>query len=533
MKWIELLDQMSSEPKMYLHGKVRYHTVIGGLITILSYSAVLILAIFFLINFFDKPDPNILTYIKYGKFEAEINMTNRPYFWQISDQGGKLIDERLFQISIVYLKIQQSKGFNMSIVPTQPCITTNWLKSQKYDETLKAYNMSKMTCVKDGFEDLLIASSQKKGLLYSVQMYITKCTNSTLNNNMCLPQQTIDSYFDNPRNTMMFNYGTPSSTVDHSNPTSPIQESLYYKPYEINPSLYVTEALLYKTSQYDSDDGLIFQDINPYRDYSIDTTLSSSRRNIGLTPIGAFVPRSIFQLNIFPNTDYIDYYKRTYPKLQTVVASISGVAKVITLIGGIFVKFVTLNMMTLDLSNYIIYFPELNSNGKIKTKLSNKNSKVLASQDKNILPCKTAEELELETIDKKNLPRFLRKKESKPEKKRLSTLEAILPAFCLPKTSLKKKLNEFKAITMDKLSTNHLLEISSELEILKYLLLTSDQKVLFDNIKNSPSEKQIKNLRNSATFDETESINKKHDEKLNNLKNDNTRQTTRTMAKLI
>jgi hypothetical protein len=67
------------------------------------------------------------------------------------------------------------------------------------------------------------------------------------------------------------------------------------------------------------------------------------------------------------NSQYAELYKRSYPKIQSVMANIGGMLKFITFCAKIISEYFTSNMMYIDLSKEIILFEDKEQESNSKT----------------------------------------------------------------------------------------------------------------------------------------------------------------------
>ena len=125
---------------------------------------------------------------------------------------------------------------------------------------------------------------------------------------------------------MFFMFTYLSNNVDHFNYTAPIQKELRTETLSISTTLLKKYYYKFSQSEYHSDNGLIFEKIKKYiffeyQGYTVD--VNSDGQNIA---------ENSYSYTTFHCHDYVSKYKRICTKIQSVIATVSGIFNVIFIV---------------------------------------------------------------------------------------------------------------------------------------------------------------------------------------------------------
>jgi hypothetical protein len=488
----EYLDFMSVEAKLYIRGKDRYKTKFGFVMSILSFISICVLSAFFVKFYIEKVDVNVL-FLKESTNEAlYMDLNLKPFFFTLTDITGKDVDPRMVSLTIKYF-LYTKYDESMEILETEACKYEKHLPDPKYKKMFENVNFESYTCIKNDKYNLNLTDDPVNSILNYFNLYVSECNNSTLNNNSCYPRELIKDYLST--SNMYFSYYFPNFIIDHYNSTSPLQESFTLIERKIYNDMFYGYNENIKVVNYTSDEGAVMQDL---RTWTISGRDESSSVDIAIKSTTT-VPntKSVFSISLLSGK--VDQYKRTYPKIQSVVANIGGVLKFIMTISSFLSKYISLQMLEVELSNNFICDKdkEQNKNRKVveMTSCNNLKSYPLSSTvtilnknfpDKNMIP--------------KNINSTISEIKKVKQRKRLTFVEALMPKKCLNKSSAKHSLNKYSKIIKTYMSTDNILKLFKDFENIKYLYLNEKQVELFEFMR-SPTlnehyvniEKMIKN----------------------------------------
>jgi hypothetical protein len=358
-KFIKELDFLSPSPKLNAFSSSRYKTQIGGLLTVASGLAILVLSLYFVAEMFQRSNLSILSNeeINHNPF---YNFSAWPFLITVLDQNGNNFKEpdRIFQVNAAYMYFDSS--MQLQIEPMKMVICD---KEEYYGEYLKYFNLS----VREFYCLDKTDSSNKNRTLWGkfgdivpygfINIYVNKCDYTSKTSN-CYSEEEINS-------KLAIGYMTLSwldNFIDHKNTTQAAQLYMKAVSNEFSVSLGKKYFLNYRQVDYYTDIGYVFTDQNVEKFYTMEPFYESSSLN----------PTSLSLLSLFiTNSQTLQVYHRSYLKLQNLLANIGGVIKGVVFIAILLENFLIHNMYTIDIMNAIFY---IKHGSHISKKNENKNA---------------------------------------------------------------------------------------------------------------------------------------------------------------
>lgn len=345
-KW-ELFYFMSVEAKLYINGKDRYKTKFGFLMSILSFVSVFIFSVFFLKAYFDNIDVNVLYVEDKTDEKLYMDLNYKPFFFKLADVDGTNVDPRYLTFSVKYFTWSKEK-YSRIALETEQCKFEKHLPDPKYKKMFENIDYESHICLKNDKYSLNITEDPANDEEIYFNLYISECTNSTLNNDTCHSKENIKEYLTTAN--IYFRYYFPDFKIDHYNKKSPLQETYVKRENKIHNDMFYLYNENKKLVKYTSDQGLVFVEINNFFIFGKD---ESSSVDISLKSSSSVANAlSVYTISIVPGK--VDYYRRNYAKIQSVIASIGGKMKFIMTIEDFLNKYISSQMFDVDLSNYFI-----------------------------------------------------------------------------------------------------------------------------------------------------------------------------------
>jgi hypothetical protein len=354
--WINYLDLYGIEYKLRIQSQIKYKTLLGVFIGLLSILSIMCLSIYFSVEFINKNGMNVL-YKKEEMMLPRNNITNFPFLFTLSDNSGKKIpSEGIYSFEVLYFKFnnvkdEQNNSYlvsNVSIIPYKNCEKSDF---QGYESQFSNINPKDWFCIPPGKYNLTIFnkfSDLINGFSF-LNINLQKCKNSTQNKN-CKTEEIINYTIANSKLTLTH----LSHQINHYNYVTPNELNLEILSAPVSSSL--TKKYFYYLQQtiYETDYGYIFQDrktVNfmTFDNYIPDTDIGESKSLTGKSYIAQISIR---------NSKFISYYFRSYTKIQTLLANIGGIIKFVMLISEYFVIYFTHNFFLKNISNLIFEFNE-------------------------------------------------------------------------------------------------------------------------------------------------------------------------------
>ena len=335
-------DYLSPEITLYYKNYDRHSSTFSGILTILAYIIIIILSIIFSLDFLLKMNP---VSFFYNKFVADsgiipFNSTGIFHFIAIGEQVGFDYDDRTFSIIglneeyNVILENNSQINFNHWIY--SPCENSdiNYLKkylndySESFSKGLcinKFYNATTKEVISknnENFEYPLLkhGNSNLNGNTYGI--FVLRCQNhSEINKTNCYENNISDQY---AVKSLSFSIYFIDSYVDVTNYHYPLIQFYNKIRNQIVLSSFTVNHLNLKPLQINTHTGLIFTKNHYLTSFNFDVNekLTINHEDTGI--YGSFY---------FWMENQMGIYDRTYQKIQDICASISGISKLIMIIG--------------------------------------------------------------------------------------------------------------------------------------------------------------------------------------------------------
>lgn len=487
----EKFDFLSVQPKIYIKGKDRYKTKFGLVMSVLSFISIGILSAFFIKFYIDKAEINILFYKGITSEELYMDLNNKPFFFSFRDINGKKVDQRLISLTLRHFYNKDGK-FSWDTLDVEACSFEKHFPDPKYKKMFENLNLESKLCIKDQNHNLNITDDSKNNVVLYFNLYAHECNNSTLNNNSCYPKEQIRSYMSSAN--IYFGYYFPDFLIDHYNSSSPLQETFRFTEKKVYSDIIYRFSQFIKPVKYTSDEGAVLQNFKTWNFFGLDEP--SSLVYISLTSTSS-VPFTLGTFQIYMIPGKVDYYRRSFPKFQTVLAYIGGITKFIWTFSSFISTYITSQMLKAQLAINFICDELKIENKEIKiskkssfdNKLINSRSMIFNDNLRNKI-----------TIHKNHNPLNLENLENnyncRTKRKGISFLEAILPKIFLNKNSVKHNDYKFCRVINSYMSTDNFLKLFKDFENFKYLYLDEKQIKLFEFMRCSTIDEHYMYLDN-------------------------------------
>jgi len=348
------LDFLSPKLTLYFNGQKSHSSKIGGLLTIISYSLVLIFGLYISRDLILRKNPYSYSYFKviddvgefkldssnifhYLKIKKIYNNIDFLKYFQVIGLNSYLSENRENYDHWIYEKCTENMN-NLNkykkiknILDINDYTTNSFCISKFYNSTsqnITLYNDTKnfqYPYIKHGM-------SNSNGTYYII--YFQKCINSTINNYSCVSEEEIDEYLETYGGILGFNF--LNNYIDINNYKNPINNNLYKIGDEFgNEETYVTNNINLIPLYLITNDMYIFDNkkyIKTYK-YEQNQKVTYDREN-GILGMFSLWMQNNAEVNM-----------RNYKKLADILASIGGIMKCIIVISNginyIYMKFIT------------------------------------------------------------------------------------------------------------------------------------------------------------------------------------------------
>lgn len=480
-KIILLIDQFGYTPQFIVKKENQYHSIFGGITTILLYVIGFVAFCFFAQEIFLKKSPSVNLSTQNDEHPSAIQYENNFEF-MIGIQNNQykvVMNDTIFTAKGVLFKtiVNESGSYSDKIdLDLEPC--SEALKNSTNYYLLEQYELDGYYCIarkqsKVGFSDLYVNEFWGNDKFQMIQIKIYDCQNSTTKQN-CASQEEIDSFLGLTEMSVLM-VDTLIQTRDYKNPFQRgIKEKFYYVSNKFQVS--ITEYIQHL--EIISDDGLLFTTNESNDTFKIDSLIDYT---IYQRDSKTMVSFSV-QLN-----NIKEMYYRKYYKLQDLAAQVGGIFKTLLMIFTILTQFYSEHSYYEYLINHFFEIKfkkeDFQPTSLKKTCLKNTKRKFFDTTKKdNINNQRTLSQHNLQTKNEE-----VKQKNKKCHKNlKLSFFDKVFFLTFIPKLSKARKnyLDKIYFFGRDKLSDyleiGNVLNIFHNQETVITILFSEEQKKLSD-----------------------------------------------------
>jgi len=412
----------------------------------------------------------------YDQIPEATYISKNGYFFVFGLQDSDSIhfyDETIYSVSLTYSIYNSTVPFvpvNINI-PIERCTPDNLPSSpilrNYFEET--ANNLSELLCFQKDWDNKMRMKGTWDNLNFeNINIDIKRCINST---DPLMPVCKSANQIDNLLSSGFFAYYSTETIIDLLNfEQAATRVGLdYYTDTNLNITKILTRYI--SSTNIQSDIGWILED-----------TLSSDYENFEKDSESFdFVNSpedSIMQVQVRKST-YKLLYKRSYKKIQTVLAEMGGFLKITFLFFSLFSYPFTNHLYYDNISNTLYNFQ---NNEKDEEKQILQQMQTIKMEQKNGERKIFNDEMGVLRVDEDKLLNYFLKLKSKPLAMNFceyfQSFFIDKPELVTRKTQRKKALGTI----FERLDIKYLLKKFLEIDKLKFLLLTSDQLQIFDNL---------------------------------------------------
>ena len=222
---------------------------------------------------------------------------------------------------------------------------TNFLNSNFYKHGVSQQIIEKSFCPPND-KGLKVGSNS---IISSTLYFHIKLCNKTEDLNCYTDDEIKEKYESGYLSNIFFEFYQENNIIDNDNYTNPLTTKFIKILYYIDLNYYIKFDSTSNFISYESNDGIIFNDIKKYNGlryntfkYDINTRQEIYDKESEIISIGYTI-----------DTDYVLYFKRTYVKLPTVIVEIYGIVKIFFTIGGFIINYSFKNYFSFKLFDEI------------------------------------------------------------------------------------------------------------------------------------------------------------------------------------
>jgi hypothetical protein len=321
--WLSQIDIFGSSYFFLTDGNEKFKSNSGAVLTVIYCIIVTALFFGFGIDLYQRNNPrvsfNTETVPYFPKNFSNVEFT---YAFRIENNYGLMVDQPNVLFPVVgYSSLQLENGaWSVKIgeyLPVKKCHEiANYTLKEKY------YNISLENWYCLDFDKKTLGGSWSTNFVNFYAIQILQCTNSTLNNNTCLPKEQIEKIFVNEITGSNLFYSDLSMFIQPAmnNFTNPLSTSLVNNYDMLNLQFTRRKVQTFKTTKINNDVGWFFSDV---KEESL-VTSESIRPDLSLKDKWN---QTVLYNQFLYLGNTLDTYSRSYTKVQEVIAAIGGFAK--------------------------------------------------------------------------------------------------------------------------------------------------------------------------------------------------------------
>ena len=321
LSYILLLDSFGITTNFYVKGYKDYRSHFGGLVTLIIYIATIVCAVIFADELWNKNNPTVSTASAVYPNPTKIYYPDNIFFmFSVNNDTTPFIDDKIYRVvGLIRSKSNGTEEMLQQNISLDICSNV-FNESYKYYEAIKNINLSNFHCLSldkeknkgIGKKDLYLNEFWGNEGFQMLQIKVYNCLAIAENKSECASKEEIEKKL----NSLIISYYSLKNYIDTNNYSNPFVRGLQETFYYISDKKYISATEYLKHVQIHSDNGLIFtkEEINP--DSTIDSMVeyTEAKQEDG----------KIFTMSL-QITNKIDYYTRSYYKIQDLGAEVGAI----------------------------------------------------------------------------------------------------------------------------------------------------------------------------------------------------------------
>ncbi len=316
-------DFLSPEPTLYIHSSSRYTSIPGIISSIFLFLAFFIIILYFFIDFLIGSTLTLVYSKEDVSEDFSFNLNNKLLAFTLQNLETGYVDPRVASLVPVLWRYNGTQSTVIDI-PIEQCEFGKHISEDVYGEMFQSLDIHNFQCLNTEDIDFNLFFNKTEWSGSFIIIFFQTCVNTTENENFCYPQEDIDNMMKN--GSYFFSYLLETVKIDHYNYTNPMSVSSYFQQVKMSYEERFDINVYYSPIEYKTDKGWLFESIKTENNFQFDPTLTTQTKTSLNQHYYYSNVFSKFQIGINYSTK--EKYKRTYPKIQSVIANISGLVQV-------------------------------------------------------------------------------------------------------------------------------------------------------------------------------------------------------------
>ena len=331
---IIFLDMISNKPELRTNEKsIRFKTILGGTLTIITTILIICAGMNFGINLFQRKNSTITYNLLPADSSTKADFGKFPFMVALLDNGLKLLEDedRYYTfLSEVWNFIPNNSSGSIIMDLVRVPIHTERCDIEKHFGEYKEYfknvpYLRNHYCLVSG-QNITTFGLYGSTVDYNfVDHWISTCVNDTkLNRTNCFSKEKSKARLVNT----FISYVFLDYSINHNQIKEPVKINLRSEILPVSSTIYKRFFFNQRPVTYTTDSGFVFENLEDITFYQ---TLDS-KENVDLRPQGT-VPGSFALISVLMDK-YNNFYKREYSKIQNLLADVGGLVKGLLLISS-------------------------------------------------------------------------------------------------------------------------------------------------------------------------------------------------------
>ena len=316
-------DFLSPEPTLYIHSSSRYTSIPGIIASLFLFLAFLTIILYFFVDFLIGSTLTLVYSKEDVSEDFSFNLNNKLLAFTFQNLETGYVDPRVASLVPVLWKYNGTQSTVIEI-PIEQCEFGKHISEDIYGEMFQSLDINNFQCLNTEGIDFNLFFNKTEWSGSFILVFFRTCVNTTENANFCYPQEEIDNLMKN--GSYFFSYLLETVKIDHYNYTNPMSVSSYFQQVKMSYEERFDINVYYSPIEYKTDKGWLFESIKTENQFQFDPTLTTQTKTSLNQHYYYSNVFSKFQIGINYSTK--EKYKRTYPKIQSVIANISGLIQV-------------------------------------------------------------------------------------------------------------------------------------------------------------------------------------------------------------
>jgi hypothetical protein len=380
-KILETIDATEVKPNFFISGRDTYPTLVGGVLSLVNILLLILIIFAFGRNFFERTNPTMIQNQIYPSQYPNYTLgvtNNLSFAIRLEDLDTKVINRTdLVYIDFIYYHYEIINGewelVNEKLLDYDYCKPKNFKKPELYERL----GLHSSFC--PDLNGLEVGGFWDESYIKFIRAFVRPCREGKVNNRG--KKCGLDSEFKEIlKNRLFISSFYQEYFVNSENYEKPMDIVYSNHFFMADPLILKRGAYFFRKGEITSDYGWILKDESSYSEMTLDKIVTDTLSISQLPPDKQNILGEVYIYFARKQEKFI----RVYEKIQNLAADVGGIIKIFYTVNALFSFFISRQMMTFDLLNFIksyVQDPDLNNNYFSNYCTKDKNSTVFNKEE--------------------------------------------------------------------------------------------------------------------------------------------------------